>query len=175
MGWTGTYMTGEITPKSILEHCVSQWETTRYHVLKASKVASNVYMCVEDKENHKRFVAVTFTSIDKNSLLTKEFTESAGPCAYECPQGIITLAGPIDPADDPKGYAKEWREKNRETRERNNRLATARRNHKEVAVHMNDTDFVVRAGTNSRWYVESPAKYCGYRISGQNVKRFATI
>lgn len=129
MGWTyqtatHTYRNGKINRKAEMDGiCTSESGSSRWGIVKSAMVGSTYYAAAyrEDKATGKRkvygLVALTTTCSDLYNFGWKEIEETCGPSAAKCPASILRILeeqAPLDDANDPSRYGREWRRKCRE-------------------------------------------------------------
>ena len=124
MGWTSYhasfYKNGKIDRKAECDsimNCDMVGNKGRYEVLKSTMVGSTYYAAVKrtifktgaEPEKESVFGVVMLTSVNNKDYYNfsyKDIDESAGPCYYDCPKGILDLLTPTE-----YEWAKEWRER----------------------------------------------------------------
>ena len=135
MGWTSYHAThyknGKVDRKAECDaYFMEGLNRGYYDVLKSAMVGNTYYAAVKPlkqyakddegnkiivdiPENEQRvFAAIFLTSIDSKDYFNfsyKDMDETAGPCYYDCPKGILDLLTPTD-----SEWANNWRAKCRE-------------------------------------------------------------
>lgn len=127
MGWTGIYRNGRNSTADLLRRELSP----RDHadpgagVQDLAIVNRNVAYAAfrYPGPGAQCFAIVVLLKHSRDELMFKDMDEFMGPNESECPKRILDLLTPLDPDDDPNGYARVWRERCRTNLQRR---ATAR-------------------------------------------------